>query len=660
VTLRVAVDFGTSSTCVVVSVDGGEPQVVMVEGGSPVMPSAVFAAVDGTLFVGQEAERQAAIDPARYEPNPKRRIDEGELLLGDTVLSVADVVRAVLTRAVDEARRVAGGGQADLLVLTHPADWGAVRTRVLRQAGNGLATDIVLVPEPVAAAVFHAARYDLPDGSALAVLDVGGGTVDVSVVRRQAAEAPGSGARSGQGAGTGFRVLATHGDPNFGGADIDQLLLDHIGETFTGPERLRWQALMDGQEMSDRRRRRMLRQDVRGAKETLSRHTYTDVPLPQPFPDAHVTRADLETLLAEPLGRAAQLTADTIGTTGLRPDQLAAVFLVGGSSRIPLIARLVHERTGIMPTTLDAPETVVCRGALRAVTLDPLRTGGLAAQRAVTAPRLGLPRTGPRPLSSPTPGSPLGSPPVGSAPLGSAKAPSTSPSAQLPPARYPAAGAGAAGPLPVYLQPGPPTLSSPTRPKRGHARLFGVAGALVVVAAAVAGVLVYLHPGSPATPNPSPTTGSTAGSTSGPAQPGKLVAQYDYRFTAPSGWSQSGGDASQLKVQVAPGGSATAPQAIYVQEFRLTYNSTTNRSLAVGQLRQLVNNNGYQDFNSNLNYAGRTVVYYRELAGEQTVDWYVLFQGTVQVSVGCQYPNGSAGGIDTACRQVVNTMIVTS
>ena len=57
----------------------------MVE-GQPLMPSAVFAAADGTLFVGQEAERQAAIDPARYEPNPKRRIDEGELLLGNTVL----------------------------------------------------------------------------------------------------------------------------------------------------------------------------------------------------------------------------------------------------------------------------------------------------------------------------------------------------------------------------------------------------------------------------------------------------------------------------------------------------------------------------------------------------------------------------------------------
>jgi type VII secretion-associated protein (TIGR03931 family) len=587
-TLRVAVDFGTTSTCVVVSVDGGEPQVVMVEGGSPVMPSAVFAAADGTLFVGQEAERQAAIDPARYEPNPKRRIDEGDLLLGNTVLGVVDVVRAVLQRAVGEARRVAGGAPVDLLVLTHPADWGAVRTRVLRQAGNGLGTDLALVPEPVAAAVFHAARHGLAEGAAIAVLDLGGGTVDVSVVRK---------ALSHQEAGagpTGFRVLATHGDPNFGGADIDQLLLDHIGSTFTGQDRAGWHALMSGQDMSDRRRRRMLRQDVRGAKETLSRHTYTDVPLPPPFPDAHVTRADLEKLLAEPLGRAAALTADTIGATGLRPDQLAAVFLVGGSSRIPLIARLVRERTGVLPTTLDAPETVVCRGALRAVAVDPMRTGPTPRQ----------------PARFPGPPRPV---PQQAAP-------------------------------PVYRQSGPPSLATPPGGvKRSRRGLYTTIGALVVVAAAVAGVLVFVvHPGSSAAPPPA----------------GKVIAEYDYRFTAPTGWAQSGGDDTQLKVQVAPGGSPNSPQSIYVAEFRLNFDSTANRSVAVDQLRQLVTGKGYQDFNSQMNYADRTVVYYRELDSGSTVDWYVLFQGRVQVSVGCQYPNGAEGAIDASCRQVVGGMII--
>src|SRR3954471_915201 len=121
--LRVAVDFGTSSTCIAVSVNGRAPEVVAID-GRPVMSSAVYAATDGTLFVGLEAERQAAVDPSRVEPNPERRIDEPELLLGNTVIPVREVIRAVLTRAVEESRRFAGGAVVDLLVLTHPADWG--------------------------------------------------------------------------------------------------------------------------------------------------------------------------------------------------------------------------------------------------------------------------------------------------------------------------------------------------------------------------------------------------------------------------------------------------------------------------------------------------------------------------------------------------------
>src|ERR1700759_36205 len=93
------------------------------------------------------------------------------------------------------------------------------------------------------------------------------------------------------------------------------------------------------------------------------------------------------------------LTVETVGRARLRPDQLAGVFLVGGSSRIPLVARLVYQRLGIIPTTLDQPETVVARGALRAVSLDPLRTGGLRVQQPVAGAPQPAPRLTP-PLSA--------------------------------------------------------------------------------------------------------------------------------------------------------------------------------------------------------------------------------------------------------------------
>lgn len=353
--LHVSVDFGTSSTCTVFSVDGRPPQVVDID-GRQLIPSAVFAAADGTVFVGQEAERQAALDPSRFEPHPKRRIDEGELLLGRTILPVTDVVRVVLRRAVAQARRRAGGARVDLLVLTHPADWGSVRTEVLRKAAIGMAVELVLVPEPVAAAVFHSTQQGLRDGQALAVLDLGGGTVDASVLRKE---------------GNSFRVLATRGDPSFGGADIDQTLLEYVGRLSSSTDERAWRRLIEGRELPDRRRRRVVGQDVRGGKETLSRHAFTDIPLPRPFPPAHVTRADLERLVSVPLAKAVDLVLTALRDAHVEIRDLGGVFLVGGSSRIPLVSRLIHERTGIVPTTLDQPETVVARGALRAARLIP-------------------------------------------------------------------------------------------------------------------------------------------------------------------------------------------------------------------------------------------------------------------------------------------------
>ena len=83
-----SVDLGTSNTVAVLAAHGRPPRVVEVD-GSATMPSAVFAAEDGKLVVGRDAERRARLDPARFEPNPKRRIDEGSLLLGDVVATGA-------------------------------------------------------------------------------------------------------------------------------------------------------------------------------------------------------------------------------------------------------------------------------------------------------------------------------------------------------------------------------------------------------------------------------------------------------------------------------------------------------------------------------------------------------------------------------------------
>ncbi|MEV6442135.1 type VII secretion-associated protein [Amycolatopsis sp. NPDC051716] len=658
-TVRVAVDFGTSSTCVVASVNGREPQVVVID-GQPLMSSAVYAAADGTLFVGQEAERQAAVDPSRYEPNPKRRIDEGELLLGENVLRVTDVVHAVLGRAVSEARRLAGDAEVDLLVLTHPADWGAIRTRLLRQAAGGLAREVALVPEPVAAAVYHAATFapqDMKDdrtvefsgrpGEALAVLDLGGGTVDVSVVRRLPPDTARD--RAGRPQRGGFQVLATRGDPAFGGADIDQALLEHLGSLVSAADPDAWRELVEGRELADRRRRRVLRQDVRGAKETLSRHAYTDVPMPPPFADAHVTREDLERLITAPLGRVVELTVAAIGDAGLRPKQLTAIFLVGGSSRIPMISRLVHERTGVVPTSLDQPETVVARGALRAVLVDPDRTGALpgeamarlgaapggalnpAAQRTEVvrpgdvAPRPAPPRSGPggfpnRPAPPPSP--PAGQP---------VARPWTPPAGQ--PAR----------PNP----PGPPAGARPAPEPAGKSRrkLWGLiaAAVVVVVALVVTGVLVFKDSGTQ-------------------VESGRTLSQYDFKFVAPEDWVQTDDRVADKQVVIHPQESRDGNDLLVAQEYVMDYDATADPQKLVDELTRSAERESarYSAFDPSLSYAGKTVIGYHESKPDRPdlqVDWYVVAKGRIRVHVGCQYATAPLRDrVAAACVQAVRTV----
>ncbi|WP_116202475.1 type VII secretion-associated protein [Amycolatopsis circi] len=675
-TVRVAIDFGTSSTCVVVSVNGREPQVVVID-GQPLMSSAVYAASDGTLFVGQEAERQAAVDPSRYEPNPKRRIDEGDLLLGDSVLRVIDVVHAVLDRAVAEARRVAGDAEVDLLVLTHPADWGAIRTRLLRQAAGRLAREVALVPEPVAAAVYHAATF-APEaspggrtvefsgrpGDALAVLDLGGGTVDVSVVQRspeaaRAARVPGAPPQRG-----GFQVLATRGDPSFGGADIDQALLEHVGSLVSGTDPQAWQQLVEGRELAERRRRRVLRQDVRGAKETLSRHTYTDVPLPPPFADAHVTRVDLERLIGAPLGRVVELTSAAIADSGLRPKQLAAIFLVGGSSRIPMISRLVHERTGVVPTSLDQPETVVARGALRAVLLEPDRTGVLPGSsipgqtdhrteivRGDAPARRGLPPV-PNALNAPPNVRNAPVPPRGFSPADPARGPQSAPFGAVAPG----------GPSPLQTGPGKNTLgqngsghgafaASGTEPSgdsggkaKKRRRLWLITAAVAVVALIAGGVVYFVSSGDS-------------------SEQGRSFSQYDFSLIAPNDWVQTTDEVADRQVILHPQDAERGNDLVLAQEFVMDYDATADRQKLVSTLQSGVTGNAnYTAFRSDLTYGGRSVIGYVESKPERiTVRWYVLVQGRIRVHVGCQYQSPAVQQrVDAACEQVVRTLKITS
>ncbi|TDP96022.1 Hsp70 family protein [Labedaea rhizosphaerae] len=481
-----SVDLGTSNTVAVLSAHGRPPRVVDVDGAS-MMPSAIFLAEDGAIVVGREAERRARLDPSRFEPNPKRRIDEGTLLLGTDVVPVTDALAAVLRRVAEETSRQLGGAKPDEIRLTHPAQWGPVRRNVLLSAARqaGMSTRLVLVPEPVAAAAHFASfpGQSLAPGQALAVYDLGAGTFDVAVV----------GANQ-----KGFTVLAEAGLPDLGGLDVDQALLEHIGRSVARRDPTRWSHLLRPESTGDRRAQRALREDVKAGKEALSRHPQTEVPLPEPFGDVLVTRLELEQLIRPSLLRSVELLAGTIRSTGLTPDRLAGIYLVGGSSRIPLIATLIAESVRVVPASLDQPETAVAMGAHHVPQEGTsMRTPQGSAPARPTPPRPGAvpvapprPRTGPQPVAQQPP------PPRTAAP-GPAPGPAPRPvprPAIAPPAPAPVLSA----PQPVVAMHGPPPLPPPPPPTRGSSSkpwLIVVGLAVVVAIGVLAVVLVNRNSG---------------------------------------------------------------------------------------------------------------------------------------------------------------------
>src|SRR6185437_10034317 len=137
------------------------------------------------------------------------------LPLGDRALPVEDLIAATLGRVWEEATRIAGvppGG----VTLTHPATWGELRRNALvRAADRAGLPPIELLPEPVAAATAFATvlGHAVPPGSSVVVYDLGAGTFDVSVVRREPA---------------GFRTLATDGLVDVGGLDLDAVMVDLV------------------------------------------------------------------------------------------------------------------------------------------------------------------------------------------------------------------------------------------------------------------------------------------------------------------------------------------------------------------------------------------------------------------------------------------------
>ncbi len=462
------IDLGTTYTAAAVhdGTPGRGPEMITLGERGPTAPSVLWLQPDGRFVAGDAAERHAVTDPRRVARQFKRRLgDPTPLLVGDSSIP-AEVLTGQLLRWVVEATIHARGGERPgTIVLTHPANWGPYKRDLLEKAAEIAGVPaVVLVTEPQAAAIAYAAQERVDEGSVVAVYDLGGGTFDAAVLRKEA--------------DGGFTVLGSpEGIERLGGIDVDAAVFAHVCS-----------AIDDAQEQLDPDDPQAiaavarLREECTIAKEGLSLDSEARVPvlLPSVQTEVRVTRGELESLIRPTLAETVTALERALRSAGLSGADVDHVLLVGGSSRIPLVSELVSSGLG-RPVAVDAhPKHAIALGAAIVAAraggaLRPERTlpppPGAAAAAPIAAPA--PPSPAPGPGTAPPPAGPPASPPAAppaaaSGPLppppGSRPATAASAAPPPPPGAAPAAGRSAPPPPPAAYAAPPPGAPSPGGP----------------------------------------------------------------------------------------------------------------------------------------------------------------------------------------------------
>jgi actin-like ATPase involved in cell morphogenesis len=363
---QVGIDLGSTSAVAAVCRGGGRAQVVPLEGRAGTVPAVVYVGTNGELLVGEAAERHALTDPGRVVRELTRRIGDGTpLLVGHEPVAAEELAARFLARLVDDVARREGGVAAGVAV-THPAAWGPHRVGSLQAAlaTHGLGSAL-LVPEPVAAAAGYAGTTRVEPGAALGVYDLGGGRFDAAVARR---------------CGTTFELAGTpEAIERFGGADLDEVVFSHVRGALGDA----WETL-DAADPDVLAAVAELRRQCTAAKEALSHDTEVLVPvtLPGMRTPVRLGRAEFEEMIRPAIEETVEAMRLAVDGAGVEP---AALVLVGGSSRIPLVPQLLGEAFGRDVATPADPEGAVALGAALVGGGAPRPAG--AARRPVPGPR---------------------------------------------------------------------------------------------------------------------------------------------------------------------------------------------------------------------------------------------------------------------------------
>ncbi len=366
----IGIDLGTTNSCVAV-MEGGEPKVITNPEGGRTTPSIVAVTDSGERLVGQIAKRQAITNPENTVFGVKRligrkfdspqvqqdvkilpykieRAENGDVRINlrGKLLSPAEISSYILSNIKQTAEEYLGEKVTDA-VITVPAYFDDSQRQATKDAGKIAGLNVLrIINEPTAASLAYG--LDKRAEEKIAVFDLGGGTFDISILE------------IGEGV---FEVKATNGDTHLGGEDFDLRLIDYLADEFRKDQGIDLR--------SDKMALQRLKEAAEKAKMELSTSKETEINLPFITADASgpkhlnikITRAKLESLVADLLDKLEGPCYTALKDAGLSASDINEVILVGGMTRMPAVQERVKKIFGKEPNKSVNPDEVVAIGA---------------------------------------------------------------------------------------------------------------------------------------------------------------------------------------------------------------------------------------------------------------------------------------------------------
>jgi molecular chaperone DnaK len=364
------IDLGTTNSAMAI-VEGGEPRIIENTEGARTTPSIIAKAKSGERMVGTSAKRQAVTNPENTLFGIKRLIghryddavvqkdkdivpfaiekaegDGVKVKMGDDMYRPEEISAMVLGKLKVDAEAKLGETITEA-VITVPAYFNDAQRKATKDAGKIAGFDVKrIINEPTAAALAYG--FNKKKDEQIAVYDFGGGTFDISILEV---------------GDDVIEVKSTDGDAHMGGEDIDQKIVQWLGEEFKKDQSV--------DILKDVLALQRLKEAAEKAKHELSTTMETEVNIPFITSDANgpkhllikMTRAKLEELAAEYIDRSIEITKRAVEASGFSLSDIDEVILVGGQTRMPAITNAVKELFGKEPNKSINPDEVVALGA---------------------------------------------------------------------------------------------------------------------------------------------------------------------------------------------------------------------------------------------------------------------------------------------------------